>query len=59
MIRTAICDDEEKTRAYLSALIRKQPFPCDIIEYSSADDCLTDHRQIDLQIGRASCRERV
>lgn len=48
MIRTAICDDEEKTRAYLSALIRKQPCPCDIIEYSSADDCLTDHRQIDL-----------
>ena len=36
MIKTAICDDEPKTRAYLSSLIQAQPFPCEITEYASA-----------------------
>jgi len=48
MIRTAICDDEANTRAYLSALIRAQPYPCEIVEYASADECLEDYRDIDL-----------
>ena len=48
MIRTAICDDEANTRAYLSSLIRAQPYPCEIVEYASAGDCLADHREIDL-----------
>ena len=48
MIRTAICDDEANTRAYLSALIQAQPYPCEIVEYASAGDCLADHREIDL-----------
>ena len=48
MIRTAICDDEAKTRAYLSLLIQAQPWPCEIVEYASASDCLADHRPIDL-----------
>lgn len=48
MIRTAICDDEAKTRAYLSALIRAQPYSCEIVEYASASDCLAEHRRIDL-----------
>lgn len=48
MIRTAICDDEEKTRAYLSSLIRKQPYSCEITEYASAGDLLSGHREIDL-----------
>lgn len=48
MIRTAICDDEANTRAYLSALIQAQPYPCEIVEYASADDCLADHWEIDL-----------
>ena len=48
MIRTAICDDEANIRAYLSALIQAQPYPCEIVEYASAGDCLADHREIDL-----------
>ena len=48
MIRIAICDDEAPTRAYLASLIRTQNCPCEIIEYSSADDCLADYREIDL-----------
>ena len=48
MIKIAICDDEPKTRAYLSALIRVQSLSCEIVEYASADECLADHREIDL-----------
>ena len=48
MIRTAICDDEANIRAYLSALIQAQPYPCEIVEYASAGDCLANHREIDL-----------
>ena len=48
MIRTAICDDEANTRAYLASLIRAQPCPCEIVEYASADECLADRREIDL-----------
>ncbi len=48
MIRTAICDDEADTCAYLSSLIRAQPYPCEIMEYASASDCLTDIQGIDL-----------
>ena len=48
MIKIAICDDEANIRAYLSSLIRAQACPCEIVEYASADDCLTDHREIDL-----------
>ena len=48
MIRIAICDDEAPTRAYLTSLIRAQDCPCEIVEYASAGDCLTDHRGIDL-----------
>lgn len=48
MIRTAICDDEPNTRAYLSSLIQAQPCPCEIVEYASADECLADHREFDL-----------
>ena len=48
MIKTAICDDETKTRSYLSALIQAQPCSCEIIEYASADDCLADGCGMDL-----------
>lgn len=48
MIRTAICDDEPRTRAYLKALIQAQPCPCEIVEYASAGECLADGREIDL-----------
>lgn len=48
MIKIAICDDEANVRSYLSSLIRAQDCPCEIVEYASADDCLADHREIDL-----------
>lgn len=48
MIRTAICDDEMKTRAYLSSLLRAQPCPCEIVEYASADEYLADRQEIDI-----------
>lgn len=48
MMRTAICDDEANTRAYLAALIRAQPWPCEIVEYACAGDCLADAQNIDL-----------
>ncbi len=48
MIRTAICDDEANTRAYLASLIRAQPYACEIVEYASAGDCLADTQEIDL-----------
>ena len=48
MIRTAICDDEPQIRADLAALIRAQPFSCEIVEYASAGDCLADGREVDL-----------
>ena len=48
MIRTAICDNDAHTRAYLAALLRAQPCPCEIVEYASAGECLLDHRKIDL-----------
>lgn len=48
MIRTAICDDEKKVRAYLSTLIQSQPCSCEIVEYASAKDCLADQREMDL-----------
>ena len=61
MIRTAICDDEAKARDYLSSLIRAQPWPCEIVEYTSADDCIADPRRIDLffldiELGRSDDR---
>ena len=48
MTKIAICDDEANIRAYLSSLIGAQSCPCEIVEYASADDCLADHREIDL-----------
>ncbi len=48
MIRTAICDDETNIRAYLASLIWVQPYPCEIVEYASAGDCLAAQREIDL-----------
>lgn len=48
MVKIAICDDEPKIRAYLSALVRAQSCPCEIVEYASAGDYLADHQEIDL-----------
>jgi len=48
MIRTAICEDEANIRAYLASLIRVQSYPCEIVEYASADDFFADQREVDL-----------
>lgn len=48
MIKIAICDDEANIRNYLASLIRAQPCNCEVVEYASAIDCLTDCREIDL-----------
>ena len=48
MIRTAICEDEAHTRAYLADLVRAQPYDCEIVEYASAEDCLADEKTPDL-----------
>lgn len=48
MIKIAICDDEKNIRTYLSSLIRKQKRECEIIEYASADEYLSDTKEYDL-----------
>ncbi|MCI9395092.1 MAG: response regulator transcription factor [Oscillospiraceae bacterium] len=50
MIKIAICDDEANVRAYLSSLIEAQSCPCEVVEYTSAGDCLADHREFDLLV---------
>ena len=48
MIRIAVCDDEKNIRIYLSSLIKKQPVECEIIEYASAEEYLSDGKEYDL-----------
>ncbi len=48
MIRTAVCDDEPAARAALAALIRAQPWPCEVTEYSDAAECLAASQLPDL-----------
>lgn len=50
MIRTAICDDDPAARAYLAELVGSQGVPCEITEYASAEECLTDRREVDLYL---------
>ncbi|MCI8442728.1 MAG: response regulator transcription factor [Provencibacterium sp.] len=48
MIKAAICEDERDSRDYLSALIRRQPYLCEIAEYPSAAAYLAGGREADL-----------
>ena len=48
MINIAICDDEKNIRAYLSSLIRKQNIECEITEYTSADEYLSEQKEHEL-----------
>ena len=45
MIRIAICDDEKNIRTYLSSLVRKQNIECEITEYASTDEHLSDQKE--------------
>lgn len=48
MIEIAICDTEKSMRAYLSSLVRKQNAECEITEYASAEEYLSDGKEYDL-----------
>lgn len=48
MIRIAVCDDEKNIRIYLSSLIKKQPVECEITEYVSTEEYLSDGKEYDL-----------
>jgi len=48
MIKIAICDDEALSRNYLASLLRIQNYPCEIIEYASADALFAEQREFDL-----------
>ena len=48
MLKIAICDDDAATRAYLTSLIHKQSWPCEIFEFDSADDCFANIKEIEL-----------
>ncbi len=48
MIKIAICDDEAHARTYLTALIEAQNTPCEITQYASADDYVSDRAEHDL-----------
>lgn len=48
MIKIAICDDEAPSRDYLASLLRIQRYPCEIVEYSSADALFDDVKEFDL-----------
>lgn len=48
MIEIAICDDEKDVRNYLSALVKAQEPECEITEYASADEYLSQGAEPDL-----------
>ena len=48
MLNVAICDDEKNIRTYLFSLIKKQGTECEITEYASADEYLSECREHDL-----------
>ncbi len=47
-VKIAVCDDEKNIRSYLVSLIKKRDIECNIMEYASADEYLTDGREHDL-----------
>ncbi len=49
-IKVAVCDDEKYIRAILSALVREQDKGCEITEYASAEEYLSDDAECDILI---------
>lgn len=45
MLSIAICDDEKNIRTYLSTLVKKQGTECEITEYASAEEYLSECRK--------------
>ena len=48
MLKIAVCDDEKNIRSYLISLIREQNVTCEITEYASAEEYLSDGTEHDL-----------
>ena len=48
MLKIAVCDDEKNIRSYLISLIREQNVKCEIAEYASAEEYLSDGAEHDL-----------
>lgn len=48
MLKIAVCDDEKNIRSYLISLIREQDVTCEITEYASAEEYLSDGAEHDL-----------
>lgn len=48
MLKIAVCDDEKNIRSYLVTLIREQNVTCEITEYASAEEYLSDGTEHDL-----------
>ncbi len=48
MIRIAICDKEKNMRIYLSELVKKEHVECEIAQYQSSEEYLTENREYDL-----------
>lgn len=48
MLKIAVCDDEKNIRSYLVTLIREQNVKCEIAEYASAAEYLSDGAEHDL-----------
>ena len=47
-IKIAVCDDEKNIRSYLVSLIKKQGRECNITEYNSAYEYLSDGKEHDI-----------
>lgn len=48
MLSVAICDDQKNIRTYLSSLVKEQGTECEIAEYASADEYLSECKEHDL-----------
>ncbi len=48
MLKIAVCDDEKNIRSYLVSLVREQNAACEITEYASAEEYLSDGAEHDL-----------
>ncbi|MDE7178045.1 MAG: LytTR family DNA-binding domain-containing protein [Lachnospiraceae bacterium] len=48
MLKIAVCEDEKNIRSYLISLISEQNVKCEIAEYASAEEYLSDDAEHDL-----------
>ena len=58
-MRIAVCDDEKEVRDMFAGRLHELYPDAAISLYQSGDELLLAEGQPDIEIGRASCRERV